>query len=158
MKIRKRSSLPPSDIGENLRLGALSMGVKFQKTPRGEVAILPRKEYERLAARAAEADEDAGTARIVARARKEVAESGVLLPKDVVDRLAGGENPVRVLREWRERDRPSGMTQLYLSFKTGLSQGYISDIETGRRAGTASALRLIADVLDVPLDLLVPGA
>jgi transcriptional regulator with XRE-family HTH domain len=48
------------------------------------------------------------------------------------------------------------MTQMYLSFKTGLSQGYISDIETGRRAGTAAALRLIANVLEVPLDLLVP--
>jgi hypothetical protein len=131
------------------------MGVKFQKTPRGEVAILPRKEYERLVARADEADEDAGTARIVARAKKEIAEGGVLLPKDVVDRLAAGENPVRVLREWRERDTPDGMTQMYLSFKTGLSQGYISDIETGRRAGTAAALKLIASVLDVPLDLLV---
>jgi hypothetical protein len=133
------------------------MGVKFQKTPRGEVAILPRKEYERLAARAAEADEDAGTARVVAHAREEVANGGVLLPKDVVDRLADGENPVRVLREWRERDRPDGITQMYLSFKTGLSQGYISDIETGRRTGTVSALRLIADVLEVPLDLLVHG-
>jgi Helix-turn-helix len=131
------------------------MGVKFQKTPRGEVAILPRKEYERLVARADEADEDAGTARIVARAKKEIAEGGVLLPKDVVDRLAAGENPVRVLRKWRERDTPDGMTQMYLSFKTGLSQGYISDIETGRRAGTAAALKLIASVLDVPLDLLV---
>jgi ribosome-binding protein aMBF1 (putative translation factor) len=132
------------------------MGVKFQKTPRGEVAILPRKEYERLAARAAEADEDAGTARVVARAREEIANGGALLPKDVVDRLADGENAVRVLREWRERDRPDGMTQMYLSFKTGLSQSYISDIETGRRIGTASALKLIADVLKVPLDLLVP--
>ena len=132
------------------------MGVKFQKTSRGEVAILPRKEYERLAARVAEADEDAGTARIVARAREEIAEGGVLLPKDVADRLANGENPVRVLREWRERNKPGDMTQIYLSFKTGLSQGYISDIETGRRTGTVSALRLIADVLDVPLDLLVP--
>jgi hypothetical protein len=131
------------------------MGVKFQKTPRGEVAILPRKEYERLVARADEADEDAGTARIVVRAKKEIAEGGVLLPKDVVDRLAAGENPVRVLRKWRERDTPDGMTQMYLSFKTGLSQGYISDIETGRRAGTAAALKLIASVLDVPLDLLV---
>jgi hypothetical protein len=131
------------------------MGVKFQKTARGEVAILPRKEYERLAARAAEADEDAGAARVVARAREEIAEGGVLLPKDVVDRLADGENPVRVLREWRERDTPGGMTQMYLSFKTGLSQGYISDIETGRRTGTAAALRSIANVLEVPLDLLV---
>lgn len=131
------------------------MGVKYQKTPRGEVAILPREEYERLAAKAAEADEDAGTARIVSRARREVADGGPLLPKDVVDRLANGENPVRVLREWRERDSSEGMTQMYLSFKTNLSQGYISDIETGRRKGTAAALRLIANALNVPLDLLV---
>jgi transcriptional regulator with XRE-family HTH domain len=44
---------------------------------------------------------------------------------------------------------------MYLSFKTGLSQSYISDIENGRRTGTAAALRLIADVLEVPMDLLV---
>ena len=126
------------------------MNVRFQKTPRGEVAILPRKEYEALASKAAEADEDAGTARLIARARKEIAEGAPLLPKPVVDRLAVGENPVRVLREWRD------VTQLYLSFKTNLSQGYISDVETGRRKGTAAALRLIADALKVPLDLLVP--
>jgi hypothetical protein len=131
------------------------MSVRFQKTPRGEIAILPRKDYEALIAKAAEADEDAGTARLVARARKEVLDGGLLLPKDIVDRLADGENPVRVLRQWREREWPDGMTQMYLSFKTNLSQGYISDIENGRRTGTAAALRLIANVLKVPLDLLV---
>lgn len=125
------------------------MSVRFQKTPRGEVAILPRKDYELLAAKASEFDEDTGTARIVARAKKEVSNGGPLLPKDVVDRIANGENPVRVLREWRDE------TQMYLHFKTGLSQGYISDIENGRRVGTVAALRLIANVLNVPLDLLV---
>jgi ribosome-binding protein aMBF1 (putative translation factor) len=125
------------------------MSVRFQKTPRGEVAILPRKDYELLVAKACEADEDAGTARIVARARKEIADGGPLLPKDVVDRIANGENPVRVLREWRD------ITQMYLSFKTNLSQGHISDIENGRRTGTVAALRLIANVLKVPLDMLV---
>jgi hypothetical protein len=125
------------------------MNVRFQKTARGEVAILPRKEYEALVARANEADEDAGSARLVARARGEIASGAPLLPKHVVDRLVNGENPVRVLREWRD------VTQLYLSFKTKLSQGYISDVETGRRNGTTAALRLIADVLKVPLDLLV---
>jgi hypothetical protein len=134
------------------------MSVRFQKTPRGEVAILPRKDYERLVAKASEADEDAGTARIVARARKEIAAGGPLLPKEVVDRLVDGENPVRVLREWREREWPEGMTQMYLSHQTNLSQGYISDIENGRRTGTAAALRLIANALDVPLDLLVRDA
>jgi ribosome-binding protein aMBF1 (putative translation factor) len=125
------------------------MRVRYQKTPRGEVAILPRKDYEALIAKAAEADEDAGTARVVARARNEIAGGGALLPKEVVDRMANGENPVRVLREWRD------ITQMYLSFKTNLSQGHISDIENGRRTGTATALRLIANVLKVPLDLLV---
>ena len=125
------------------------MTVRFQKTPRGEVAILPKKDYELLVAKASEADEDAGSARIVAQARKEVAGGGPLLPKDVVDRMAKGENPVRVLREWRDS------TQMHLSFKTNLSQGHISDIENGRRTGTAAALRLIANVLEVPLDLLV---
>jgi hypothetical protein len=125
------------------------MNVRFQKTARGEVAIMPRKEYEALVTKAAEADEDAGTARLVARARSEIAAGAPLLPKHVIDRLAKGDNPVRVLREWRD------VTQLSLSFKTDLSQGYISDVETGRRKGAAAALRRIADALKVPLDLLV---
>jgi hypothetical protein len=125
------------------------MNVRFQKTARGEVAILPRKEYETLVAKAAEADEDKGTVRLVGLAREAVAAGAPLLPKEVVDRLANGDNPVRVLREWRD------LTQLHLSFKTGLSQGYISDVENGRRTGTAAALRRVADVLKVPLDLFV---
>jgi ribosome-binding protein aMBF1 (putative translation factor) len=124
------------------------MNVRFQKTPKGEIAILPRKDYEALVAKAAEADEDAGTARLVARARKDIASGTPLLPKDVADRLANGENPVRVLREWR------GHTQMNLAFKTNISQGHISDIESGRRTGTSSTLRRIANVLNVPLDLL----
>jgi ribosome-binding protein aMBF1 (putative translation factor) len=124
------------------------MNVRFQKTSRGEVAIIPRKDYEVLVAKAAEVDEDVGTARLVARARREVAAGALLLPKDIVDRLAKGESAVRVLREWQN------VTQTYLSFKTNLSQGYISDIENGRRTGTPAALRRIANVLKVPLDLL----
>jgi hypothetical protein len=110
---------------------------------------LPRKDYEALLAKAAEADENAGTARLVARARKEIAAGAPLLPKEIADRLARGENAVRVLREWRDE------TQMYVLFKTNLSQGYISDIENGRRVGTPAVLRRIADVLRVPLDLLV---
>jgi ribosome-binding protein aMBF1 (putative translation factor) len=125
------------------------MNVRFQKTAKGEMAILRRKDYEALVAKAAEADEDAGTARLVARARNEIAAGAPLLPKDVVDRLADGESPIRVLREWRD------ITQMHLSFKTHISQSHISDIESGRRVGTPGTLRTIADVLKVPLDLLV---
>ena len=125
------------------------MNVRFKKTGKGEVAILPRKDYEALAAKAAEADEDTGTARLVARARKEIAAGAPLIPKQVVDRLAKGENALRVLREWRD------VPQLYLSFKTDIGQGYLSDLENGRRKGTAEVWKRIAKVLNVPLDLLV---
>jgi hypothetical protein len=148
--LRRRSSSLLSDTGEISTTERVVESVRFQKTPRGEVAILPREEYELLAAKAAEADEDAGTTRLVKRARKEVAGGSPLLPKDVVNRLANGESPIRVLPEWR------GETQMYLSFKTNLSRGYISDIENGRRVGTVEALRLIANVLNVPFDLLAP--
>jgi hypothetical protein len=86
------------------------MSVRFQKTPRGEVAILPRKDYELLVAKASEADEDAGTARIVARARKEIAGGGPLLPKDVVDRLANGEN--RELISYRSTPSSAGRPKM----------------------------------------------
>jgi hypothetical protein len=125
------------------------MTVQFKKTGKGEVAILPRKDYEALVAKAAEADEDAATARLVARARKEIADGGPLIPLDVVNRIADGENPIRVLREWRD------VTQLYLAHRTNIGQGYISDLENGRRKGTTAALKEIARVLEVPLDLLV---
>jgi hypothetical protein len=125
------------------------MNVRFQKTARGEVAILSRKDYEALVIKAAEADEDVGTARLVARARKEVAAGAPLIPKEIADRLAKGENPVRVLREWR------GKTQQQLAREGGLTQGYLSDIENGRRRGTALRLRGVSHALKVPLDLLV---
>lgn len=125
------------------------MNVRFKKTDKGEIAILPRKEYEALAAKAAEADEDFGTARLVAGARKEIAAGAPLIPKAIVDRIANGENALRVLREWRD------VTQLHLSSKTDIGQGYISDLENGRRKGTTAALKRIADALKVPLDILV---
>src|SRR5581483_915523 len=85
----------------NLRLkGRIIMTVRFKKTDKGEVAILPRKEYEALVAKAREADEDAGTARLVARAREEIAAGAPLFPMEVADRIAKGENAIRVIREW----------------------------------------------------------
>jgi hypothetical protein len=124
------------------------MNVRFKMTDNGEVAILPRKDYEALAAKAREADEDVGTARLVARARREITAGMPLIPKEVVDRISAGENALRALREWR------GKTQLYISQMTNIGQGYISDLESGRRKGTAAALKKIADVLKVPLDLI----
>ena len=124
------------------------MNVRFKKTSEGVMAILPRKDYEALVAKVSEAEEDAGTARIVARARKDIAAGEPLIPKSIVDRLANGQSALRTFRDWR------AVTQTDLALKTGLGQGYISDLESGRRKGTAAALKKIAAALDVPLDLL----
>lgn len=124
------------------------MTVRFQTTPNGEVAILPRAEYERLKELADEAMEDAGTARLVARAKKDVATGTLLLPKEVVDRLADGENPIRVMREFRQ------YTQAELVVAVGITQGYLSDLETGKRKGPLALHQKIATALGVPLELL----
>ena len=128
------------------------MKVKFATTADGEVAILPRKEYERLSQLASEAEEDAHTARLVARAKKDIAGGSPLLPKEVVDRLANGENPIRVLREFREH------TQAELVAAIGITQGYLSDLEAEKRKGPMELHQRIALALGVPLDLLAPIA
>ena len=125
--------------------------VQFIHTPGGDdLAVLPRSDYDRLVALAAEAQEDAGASRIVRnsiRALKEGRE--LVLPKAVVDRLANGDNPVRVIREWRN------MIQGELAVAAGISQNYLSEIETGRRKGPAELQKKFARALGVPMDLLI---
>jgi DNA-binding XRE family transcriptional regulator len=128
------------------------MKVKFKVTPDGEVAIVPRAEYERLKALEQEAEEDVGTARLIARAKREVADGAPLLPKSIVDRLANGENPIRVLRQFRKE------TQVELAAAVGIAQNYLSDLETGNRKGPLVLHQKIARFLGIPLDLLAPTA
>lgn len=124
------------------------MKVKFKTTANGEVAILPRAEYERLKALEHEAEEDAGTARLIARARKEIAGGDPLLPKEVVERLANGDNPIRVLRQFRE------WSQIELAAAIGIAQNYLSELETGKRKGPLALHQKVSKALGVPLDLL----
>jgi DNA-binding XRE family transcriptional regulator len=126
--------------------------VQFIKTTGGEeLAILPKSEYERLTALAV--GEDAGMARVVRRARAALASGDeIVLPKAVVDRLAAGENPIRVLREWRD------MTQAELVVRVGITQGYLSDLEAGKRKGPVALHQKVARALGVPIDLLLPVA
>lgn len=126
--------------------------VQFIKTEGGEeLAVMPKAEYERLVERAD--DEDVGAARIVRRAKAAIASGQeILLSKAVVDRLAAGENPIRVLREWR------GKTQAELAIHVGITQGYLSDLETGKRKGPFALHEKFSRALGVPLELLTPIA
>lgn len=128
---------------------------QFLKTAAGEIAILPRADYDelvRLAKRAErnEHKEDAGTRRIVRRTRKRLVRGeDVLIPKEVVDRIEAGESPILAVREWRE------ILQRDLAAALEIGQGYLSDIEHRRRRGPADLLAKIARELKVPVDLLI---
>jgi len=126
------------------------MKVQFKDSPKGKIVILPRAEYDRLKAIEQEAIEDAACARLIDQAKKDVADGALLLPLAIVQRLADGENPIRVLRQFR------GMTQAELATAdcVQITQNYLSDLETGKRKGPIALHRKLARALDVPLDLL----
>ncbi len=68
---------------------------------------------------------------------------------DFVKRMLAGES---LLRLWREH---RGMTLDQLSKKTGIAKGYLSEIESGKKPGSAASLKKCAKVLAVDLDDLV---
>jgi transcriptional regulator with XRE-family HTH domain len=42
-----------------------------------------------------------------------------------------------------------------LEFKTGIGQGYPSDLENGRRSGTPETIAKLAEALNVPVEWLL---
>ncbi|MFV2092619.1 MAG: helix-turn-helix domain-containing protein [Hyphomicrobiales bacterium] len=73
-----------------------------------------------------------------------------LIPSDVVHRIAKGEHPVRVWRLHRK------MKAVELARAAGISPGYLSEIETGKKDGTFRTMAQIAQTLGVSLDDLMP--
>ena len=114
-------------------------------TPKGEeLVVLTRAEYDALVAAAEAADEDEADIAIY-DARKAELSAGrdERLPAEVSAAMLRGDSLLKALRKWRD------MTQLDLSEKTGLGQGYISDLESRRRKGTPETLAVIAKALGV---------
>jgi predicted transcriptional regulator len=72
-----------------------------------------------------------------------------LIPSEIVNALIAGESPLRVWRKHRS------LTARDLANQTALSAAYISEIETGKKDGSISAMKKIAVVLDVDIDDLV---
>lgn len=118
------------------------MGKTMQRitTPKGETLImLSESEYERLVDLADVAIADRVMANVAA-GRDE------FIPSEIVDRLLAGENKVKVWRGHR------GLSARELAEKTGLSASYISEIESGRKEGSISAMKKIAAAMGLDLD------
>ncbi|MBM3579103.1 MAG: helix-turn-helix transcriptional regulator [Alphaproteobacteria bacterium] len=119
------------------------------RTPSGEeLVVLPRAEYEALLDRADHEAEDADDVAIYDARKAELAAGGVVLPPEVSAAILRGESRLKAIRNWRDE------TQLHLSFKTGISQGYLSDLESGRRTGTPETIAKLAQALNVPVEWL----
>ncbi len=112
----------------------------------GKLAVLPLEEFERLR----EAAEDAGDVRAYDDAAKK-RNSGLSesIPSEYVHRMIAGENLVRVWREFR------GHKVKDLAAAAGISASYLSQIETGKREGTITAMKALAEALNVDLDDIV---
>jgi DNA-binding XRE family transcriptional regulator len=119
------------------------------RTPSGEeLVVLPRAEYEALLERADQDIEAADDIALYDARKAELAAGGVVLPPEVSAAVLRGESRLKAIRNWRDE------TQQRLNFKTGISQGYLSDLESGRRAGTPETITKLARALDVPVEWL----
>ena len=136
MKTNTRSS--PSTSASAKRRPTVASVV----TPGGEeLVLLPRAEYEALVKRAEDAEEDAADVAIYDARR---AEASPALPADVSMAILRGDNRLKALRQWRD------VGQVYVASKAEISQGFLSDLENGKRNMTKEVRRRIARILDVP--------
>ncbi|MCS0504310.1 helix-turn-helix domain-containing protein [Ancylobacter mangrovi] len=123
------------------------MTTQIITTPAGDrLVVLPEADYEALVAAA----EDAADIAAVRRFKERLASGEEeLVPAAIVDRLVAGENAIRVWREHR------GLSASSLAEKAGIAQAFLSQIETGKRDGTVTTLKKIADALSVTVDDLI---
>ena len=119
------------------------------RTPSGEeLVVIPRAEYEALIERADIDAEEADDVAIYDARKAELAAGGAILPPEVGAAVLRGESRLKAIRKWR------GATQLQLNSETGIGQGYLSDLENGRRTGTPETIAKLAQALNVPIEWL----
>lgn len=113
-------------------------------TPTGErLVVLPEADFQALVSAA---EDGADRAAVAEFRRKLAAGEEELVPAAVAERIIDGANRVRAWREHR------GLTASALAEKAGVGQGYLSQIETGKRHGTIETMKRIADVLGLSLE------
>lgn len=110
-----------------------------------EWAVIPYKDYLRLIEEA----EMLQDIRDFDIAKEAIEQGEELIPSEVTYAILDGENPIRVWRKYR------GLTQQQLGEAVGISKPYLSQIESGKRTGTAEVLTAIANALNLTLDDIV---
>jgi DNA-binding XRE family transcriptional regulator len=103
-------------------------------------AVLPIADYERLV----ELAEDTEDSHAIEMAKGEES-----FPADFVEKLIYADHPLSVWREYR------GITQKELEAASGVDQGYIAQIEKGKKTGSVETLKKLSVALNVDIDDLI---
>jgi DNA-binding XRE family transcriptional regulator len=123
---------------------------KFVDIGGAEMVLLTRAEFDALMEVVEDAEEDAELSAIYDQRMADLkAGYDIVLPVEVSARCRKGESLLRAIRNWR------GLTQAEVAEKSGLTQGYLSDLEAGKREGTPQTLRKIAEAMGVDPVMLV---
>lgn len=119
------------------------------KTESGEeLVVLHRRDYDALLARLGDEEaEDRMTERLVAEAK---ARPETALPLEVWDEIAEAPSPIGPIRKHR------GLNQVALAEAAGISQGFLSEMEAGKKTGDVKTLRRVARALRVDLHDIAP--
>jgi len=119
------------------------MGAQIVEFGGEKIALLPIKDYERLLDLA----EDAADGLAADRAEERRLAGEEYVPAALVNRILDGESPLRVWREYR------GLTQSQLALAIGLKTAtHVSDLETGKRAGSGRLWSKLARALNVQIE------
>lgn len=117
----------------------------IEREGKPEWAVIPYKTFQQMA----EDAEMLQDIRAYDEAQKAIGDGEELVPSEVTYAILDGENPISVWREYR------GLTQQQLATVAGISTPYLSQIESGKREGTADILAAIAETLGLSLDDIV---
>lgn len=111
-----------------------------------KVVVLPLSEFEKMRPISNEGFEYMLDARIINEIKSQDQET---ISGDFVNRIfIENENPIRGYREY---------SMQYLANKVDITQGYLSNIKTGKREGTISLYQKLALALDVAIEqILLP--
>jgi DNA-binding XRE family transcriptional regulator len=116
-------------------------------TANGErMVVLPETEFVQLLDAVENAEDVAAFDDVK---RKLAAGEEELIPAEYVYRMLDGENRVAIWRQFR------GLNGKELAKAAGITPGYLSHIESGKRDGTIGTMKKIAEALKVTIDDLV---
>ena len=112
---------------------------------------LRKRDWKEVIARMEDIEDREAMAAVLAhedKVGKEIARRDYLT-SDEMRRILADESPVKV---WREK---RGLSQRELAEKAEVSASYLAEIETGKKPGSAEALRKLSRVLTIPMENLV---